>query len=285
MGWKDSAKSGGGGFLNGVEAVILGYQFTNEFPSENAKTDDTKKLYMVLTVQEAGAEESQDTTLNGGGGEFFEISADGHVLTSVDSGRAPKLWEASAIYKFVSSIVDAEPRFDDRLPDPNVSLTIDLRPIIGTRVRLEQVVVTDAKTGKALTRKVKAGKHAGKEFKVTNLQVVKVLELPAEGKKPATAAKKAATGASKPLAAAPAPSADLADTVDEFITNLLAAAEGNSLERTALSISVTRRGAKLKMAATEYDPIRKLLISEAYLADAAERGIVALDGSTVSLPF
>ena len=75
--WGDKNKSGGGGFLNNVDAKIIGYKFTNDFPGENAKQDEETKLYMILTVREDGADEDSETTLNGGGGEFFEISEDG----------------------------------------------------------------------------------------------------------------------------------------------------------------------------------------------------------------
>src|SRR6266704_467041 len=123
--WGDKNKSGGGGFLNNVWSKIIAYKFTNDFPSENAKPDEETKLYMILTVREDGAEENTETTLNGGGGEYFEISEDGQTLSSVDADRLPKLWAEGGIFKFIDSLVDVG--FPEaRLGDTEVTRVVNL---------------------------------------------------------------------------------------------------------------------------------------------------------------
>ena len=279
--WGDKNKSGGGGFLNNVWSTIKGYKFTNDFPSENAKADEETKLYMILTVREDGAEEDTETTLNGGGGEYFEISEDGQVISSVDEDRVPKLWSESGIFKFIDSLLDSD--FPEaRLGNTEETKVFDFRGMVGTRIYTEQkAVVVD---GKPLKRKVKKGKFAGKEFPVTNLVVTKIGELPAvkgaAATKATSAVKKATNGSGKAL---PAAAADFS-AADEFLTNLLADAKDNTLETKAISLAVTRKAAKLKMQEDQREPIRLTLIDPAYLAAAAERGVIVVDGTSVSLP-
>jgi hypothetical protein len=278
--WGDKNKSGGGGFLNNVWSKIVGYKFTNDFPSENAKADEDTKLYMTLTVREDGAEEDTETTLHGGGGEYFEISEDGQTITSVDEDRVPKLWAESGIFKFIDSLVDAD--FPEaRLGNTEETKKLNFSGIVGTRIYTEQkAVVVD---GKPLKRKVKKGKFAGKEFAVTNLVVSKIGELPVVKAASAakSAVKKATNGSGKVLPSA-APEVDYA-AADEFLTNLLADAKDNTLEMKAISLAVTRRGTKLKLAEEVREPIRLTLIDPAYLAAAATRGVIAIDGTSVSL--
>jgi len=285
--WGDKNKSGGGGFLNNVDAKIIGYKFTNDFPGENAQKDEETRLYMILTVREDGAEEDAETTLNGGGGEFFEISEDGQTLTSVDSDRAPKLWSEGGIFKFIDSLVEAEPLFAERLGDVEETKAQNFTAIVGTRVRLKQVVVL--KDGKPLLRKVKKGKFAGKEFPVTNLAVEKVLELPAVGAKGAKAVVKAAApkkntnGSGKPVAAAP--EVDTA-AADEFLTNLLAAAKTNTVKLADINLPITRLSVKLQTPDETREAIRALLTDAAYISDAVVRDIVTYNEKTgvIGLP-
>jgi len=284
--WGDKNKSGGGGFLNNVDAKIIGYKFTNDFPGENAKQDEETKLYMILTVREDGADEDSETTLNGGGGEFFEISEDGQTLTSVDADRAPKLWSEGGIYKFIDSLVDAEPLIGERLGDVEETKAQNFAAIIGTRVRLKQVAVI--KDGKPLMRKVKKGKFAGKEFPVTNLAVEKVLELPAvAGAKAAApkAGKKNTNGSGKPAAAAAAPVVDTA-AADEFLTNLLAAAKTNTVKLADINLPITRLSVKLQTPDETREAIRALLTDVAYISDAVVRDIVTYNEKTgvIGLP-
>jgi len=284
--WGDKNKSGGGGFLNNVDAKIIGYKFTNDFPGENAKQDEETKLYMILTVREDGADEDSETTLNGGGGEFFEISEDGQTLTSVDADRAPKLWSEGGIYKFIDSLVDAEPLIGERLGDVEETKAQNFAAIIGTRVRLKQVAVI--KDGKPLMRKVKKGKFAGKEFPVTNLAVEKVLELPAVAGAKAAApktGKKNTNGSGKPAAAAAAAAVDTS-AADNFVTSLLAAAKGNTVKLADINLPITRLAVKLQTTDEDREAIRALLTDAAYISDAVVREIVTYNEKTgvIGLP-
>jgi len=284
--WGDKNKSGGGGFLNNVWSVIKGYKFTNDFPGENAKKDEETKLYMILTVREDGADEDSETTLNGGGGEFFEISEDGLTLTSVDEDRVPKLWVDGGIFKFVDSMVDAEPLLAERLGDAEETLRQNFEALIGTRIFTVQQPV-NGKDGKPLMRKVKKGKFAGKEFPVTNLAVTKVGELPAVKGAAKSAAPKAGkkntNGSGKPAAAAAAVDTSAADN---FVTSLLAAAKGNTVKLADINLPITRLAVKLQTTDEDREAIRALLTDAAYISDAVLRDIVTYNEKTgvIGLP-
>jgi hypothetical protein len=81
MGARPSAfRKSGGGFLNQVDGVIAGYEFTDEFngvafvPGKVAGKDKFHSLYCVLSARVDGAEEDVTTTLFVGGADDFEVS-------------------------------------------------------------------------------------------------------------------------------------------------------------------------------------------------------------------
>lgn len=261
--WTDNAKAGGGGFLNNVDGVIVDYEFTRNPPYE-VKDDSKSPFFMILTVAVDGAEEPVTTTLRGGGGEFFDIIEDGKVLVSVDADRVPKLWDKSDIFRFLVKLEGADfPT--SRFPDPNESKTIDLRPMIGTRVRFVQTPVTDDK-GKALKSKPKtSGPHKGKSFTVTELGVSKVLALPD------------ADGTSDD---AEQSAADQYAAADAFLLGMVAEATGKKLKRDGFNLAATRYAGKKKIDGAVRDAMLATLRTDEYLGSAVERGVIALDGKT-----
>ena len=123
MGARPSSFKKSGGFLNGVDGVISGYQFTDEFNGVAfvaGKDPKTKKerfhsLYTVLSVRVDGADEDVTTTLFTGGADDFEVTDDGHTLSPIEEGR--ELGANTPFAKLVVSLVEAgfpESRSEER---------------------------------------------------------------------------------------------------------------------------------------------------------------------------
>src|SRR6266404_1481139 len=180
MGARPSSFKRGGGFLNGVDAVITGYTWTDAFNGKEfvaGKDPKTKKdkfhsLYFVLSARADGAEEDVTTTLFAGGFEDFEVSDDGHTLTPVEDGR--ELGGGTAFAKLLTSLVEAG------FPETNLSETeINYEPIIGTRVRFVQRV--NAEDTKKLGKQV--DKKTGKQYERKDLIIETVYDLPTSAAK------------------------------------------------------------------------------------------------------
>ena len=180
MGARPSQFKKGGGFLNGVDGQITGYQWTDEFNGEPFKggKDKTGKarfhsLYFVPSVRVDGAEEDITTTLFAGGYDDFEVSDDGLTITPHEEGR--QLGQNTAFYTFINSLV--KPEHGDGFPEERLSEDdINYEPIIGSRVRFEQRVNADnnKKLGK------RKDKRTGKEYDRQDLVVSEVYSLPGE---------------------------------------------------------------------------------------------------------
>jgi len=114
-----------GGFLNGVDATINDYQFTDEFngePFKPGKDPKTKKekfhsLYCVLTATADGADDAVTTTLFVGSADDWDVSEDGHTLTPAE-GRPEnqQLGGGLPFTKFIDSMCKSG--FDElKLPE------------------------------------------------------------------------------------------------------------------------------------------------------------------------
>jgi hypothetical protein len=224
-----------GGFLNNVDGMITGYEFTTEFPGADPnrpKKSDFNSLYFVLSVRQDGADEDVTTTLWGGSADDFEISDDGKTITPID-GRG--LGGTTDVARFIESLcVGGFP--ETNLPED----TINFEAIIGTRVRFIQVPQTD-KNGKPLMRKATSGKYKGKEFPQTATQVSHVLDLPkVAAKSNGKSAKpngKAAVVTSKANGKG-TPMPDVADLAASTLLDILSNADDNSVPKAKLRMKV-----------------------------------------------
>jgi hypothetical protein len=278
MAWSDKVKSGSGV----QEGTITGYSFTEGFPFGDKQTDD-ETIYMVLDVTPDGADEPVRKALYLGSGRYLAIEEDGQVLRAatnvdgekeVDDSGVPRLYEKGDVYQFLTSLEDAGFPAESRFPDPIETHAIDLRGMIGTRVRIVQEPVIDTKTGKPYKRVAKQGQHKGREFNVTTPRVSKVLGLPDERAKTGA---KMTNGTGKGKRAGNLLEDDLDDRADAFLVAMLQATKGRSMPRSALTLAVTRKAAKDGLSGEEREALRRRIFSEDYLVQASERGIIAFD--------
>ncbi len=304
MGWSEKAKAGGGG---SVEGVITDYTFMDTFPfagDDNNDSKDGDNVYMLLEVTVDGADEPVQRSLYLGSGQYLQIDEDGKVLKSTDDDGTPRLYDQGEVFKFIASLEEAGFPAEARFPDPEEEKVIDLRAMIGTRVRIANEVDEEA-TKKYGKRKVKKGKHKGKEFNRTYTKVTKVLALPDEdggsNKAKAKAGAKAGSKVSKAKASkAKAADEDADGDEDEdedepsisnkqadkmLVAVLKKQGKNDSIDKAGLPLAITRYFAatKGKGAVTseeERDALRRLVSDEDWLTEAAERGAIEFDASS-----
>jgi len=239
---KAKFRAAGGGFLNGVDGVIQGYEFTTKFPfaskNPNKKKSDFLSLFMVLRARVDGAEKDVTTTLWGGDASNFEISDDGLTLTLIEDGVV--LSGNTSLSHFIGS-------YDEQSEEGAMSddeTVINFEPIIGQRVRFVQVPysadeLADLKRrGKATTRP--DSKDPKKQWPLQWLQVDAVYG-PAEVN---LSAKDKAKGRTKGTAIAKSNGkAAASPSVDELaISTLIDIVKGNggSIPKSKLSMRVLK---------------------------------------------
>lgn len=172
------AKTGGGGFLNGVAAKITGYEFvlTPDMEIKKGKragqTWSPVSFIPAFRVDGADADVSSRFLLGDADRLALTVSEDGQTVTL---GEDVTLFADNEVIAFIQSLVAADFPEDRLDSDP---LTINLEPIVGTRVMLEQVV-NEEKTknqGKQVSAKT------GKSYDRKDLRVAQIIELPSVGK-------------------------------------------------------------------------------------------------------
>lgn len=258
-------RRGGGGFLNGVDGVISGYRWTDQFNGEDfepgkkpgTKEDKFHSLFMELSARADGADEDVTQNLFAGNYEDFEISEDSLTLTAKDGGDC-SIGGNTAAAKFVASLCEAgfpESKFDE---DPE---SINFEPMVGSRVRFGQAVVM-GKDGKPRKRIAKKGKFKGREFDDTTTVVEQVYE---SGGKKGAAPKDAKAGTGKKGKAAKEDAED--DSVESLATAFLlkiVAANKNKFGKGKLSMQLLKPENGL-FKHPEREAIRKLLNSDKFL--------------------
>lgn len=256
-----------GGFLNNVDGVISGYEFTDEFPggTKQAKKGDFNPLYFLLKVRVDGADDDIQTTLFAGSADDFEISRDGATLTPVAEGVG--LRESSDLAHFMATLLDSG------FPAANTELfysdspedAIDFRAIVGTRVRFVQAKDDEA-TKRLGPRK---DKKTGKSYDRQRLEVTKVYALPAS--RQATAPARAAKGGGKMNGSAK--DVSLIALADDVLVAIVQD-KGGSMPKAKLPLAVST-------AIDKQDPnreeLRRLIYTDDYLLAAADRGIITYD--------
>ena len=279
MGARPSQFKRGGGFLNGVDGVIAGYQWTDEFNGNEFKAGKDPKtgkekfhsLYYSLQVRVDGAEEDVTTTLFAGGYDDFEVSDEGHTLTPVEDGR--ELGASTAFAVFLDSLCYPNGRSGEAgFPEERLSETeINYEPIIGTRVRFEQKVNAEAtkKLGKVKDKKTDR-LYDRKDLVVTN-----VYDLPSN--KPA--GKSAAKG--KPAAKGAPATEDIKDLAGRALVEIVQAA-GGSIVKAKLSMKTLTT--PLLKGNPQRDAVRKYLCDgDANLAEYAEDGIITYEDGVITV--
>lgn len=270
MGARPSSFKKGGGFLNGVDGVIVSYQFTDEFNGEpfvagkNKVTGKPKfhALNCLLGVKVDGAEEIVYTTLFVGGFDDFEVSEDGLTLTPNEDGR--ELGAGVAFTTLIASLCQAGFP-EENLPEDE----INFEAIIGTRVRFEQK--TNTETTKKLGKQV--DKKTGKEYDRKDLVITNVYDLPGK------AAKAAPVKGAKPAAGKAKKSAepDFEDEAKDAVLAVLKANDGQ-VAKTKLAMKVTQKLLKHE----NREEIRILATSDDFLEKElgwtynAKKGIIAI---------
>lgn len=262
MGARPSSFKKGGGFLNNVDCVITGYEFTDEFngePFKPGKDPKTKKdkfhsLNVLLSVRVDGSDEDTTTTLFAGGFDDFEITDDGKTLTPAEDGH--ELGANTAFAKLITSLVEAG--FPETsLPEDR----INYESIIGTRVRLVQRK-NEEETKRLGKRK---DKKSGKEYDRNDLVVDQVYELPgakAEAKKTGGKANPPSkTGKKTAAPAAAEPEVDLEQLAKDTLVAIIADA-GGSIAKSKLSMKVLTK----LMKHEQREDVRKLIFTDEFLA-------------------
>lgn len=281
---RQAAFKTGGGFLNGVDGVIVNYEFSDEFngkafvPGKDPKTGKEffHGLFVKLTVRVDGATEDTPTTLRVGDADKFAISDEGHTITPVEDGFALAASQTWPIF-LASWEKAAETGAENESYEPGV---YNYEGIIGSRCRFEQQPLSAAEIarmkakGLATTRKGKVGTaNAGKEFPITNLVVTQVYELASVAKAaPAKAAGKAKAGK---VAAAPA-----AEEVD--IVALSGATLAEIVKKAGGSIEVGKIGVQVLTTAslkgnTAKPAVREFLTDLGNIAAITEDGVLGLE--------
>lgn len=262
MGARPSSFKKGGGFLNGVDGTITGYEFTDDMitkdgrqPFKPGKVKDAQgrtkdrfhSLNCILSVRVDGAEEDVTTTLFVGGAEDFTVEEDGHLLVPNEEGR--ELGASAGFSKFITSLCEAG------FPESRLSETeIRFEPIIGTRCRFEQRKDEEAtkKYGKRVDKKTK------REYDRQDLVVSQVYDLPeASGK--ANGKTKAGKPAAKP--GKDEGDVDVEELATETLLGILAEQDGNKIQQSKLGMKVL---VALKTHPNRED-VRKLLGSSDFL--------------------
>ena len=235
-------KQAGGGFLNGVDGVIVNNEFTTELPGGGSpkKGSDFTSLFNRLTVKVDGQDEEQTTHLFVGSADDFEIEDDGATITPVEESGG--LRANTNFSLFINDLVAAGFP-ESSLPEDQINFAA----INGTRCRFVQVIDEQMKKkGKKRTDK------NGKEWDYTRLSVEKVYALPKGG------------GAAK---SSGSNSGDAEKLAVQSLVALLKKAPGKALFKKKLPVAIINQvGAKHPLR-TE---VKDLVTSDEFLADRDE---------------
>lgn len=292
MGLLSKFKKGGGGFLNGVDGLIVDVQFTTELPGGGEPAADRKSdftsLFCKLSVREDGSEEPVSTHLFAGSADDFVVSDDGRTLTPVEGAS---LWGGTAFARFYESLV-ANGMTDTEVENGE---PLDFSHLIGVRahfvqVKDEEAMKRAAKNASKSRGKINAqGQRKGKDGKYYDQRTLEVSEVHSEGNEveeaPApvktTAAKSAAKTTAKPAgkkAAAVDADAELRSFTKDVVIAVVENAKGGKLVKNDLNTAITRYflTPALKGDARR-DSVRRLAYEDGLLEEMAEEGLIEFD--------
>jgi hypothetical protein len=278
MGLLDKFKKGGGGFLNGVDGVIVDYQFTDspDFGGAGASAPrgTFASFFCALTVRQDGSDADETTHLFVGSAEDFVISEDGHELQPVENAA---LWGNTAFAGFYESLVTHG--LEDI--DPEEGAALNFTHMIGARCRFiqvkdEQAMERAKKNARSSRGKInEQGQKKGKDGKYYDIRTLQVSAVHSTGDAPASKpnGKPAAKASGKPALAA---ANRLAEKAQATLVAILEAEKGNSLSKSKLNVAVTRALQKDK----DRDEVRKLLYDDETLDTLVDAGVIEYDKSS-----
>ncbi len=229
---------------------------------------DSGSKFVNVNVTYKGDNDITERYLLGGADQWAPNAAKTGAISIKEGGR---IWNKSDVFKLMKSIIDAG--------FPKARLGGDLSVLVGldvhvTRVTQEGSTYKDKKTGQDRQR--------------TTLLVSKIYTEAAQlasgayaGGKPAAAAKAAPKAAAK--AGAPVVSGD--DSVnDEFTTEVLVEVLGktNPIAKADVKSPAFLIITKKKQSAIR-EAVQARLVNDAFLGSLVEAGLIAYDGTTISL--
>ncbi len=272
---------GGGGYLKGVTGTILGITFdSKEWPSTKKK-DGYSTLSAKLTFQLEGATAPAITFLKAG---FFypenqTISEDGTTLGSDRPGAI--IGRDTELAKFIESIEGIDPSVFEGCDGRNFDA-----PTKGLRVTFDRELDEEGtkKFGKRSYEKKDGTKgEAPRDFLIVSAVLGKV-EVKAGASKPVASTKKPVAGAKAAKATPAAPKAAAPAAGVDADTALLAIIEeaGGKVERKVMGSKATRYRLKANLDEAAGEALRTQLMSDEYINDAVVRGVIDLDGGTIS---
>lgn len=274
MGFRGGLKSGGG-FWNNVDGKLTNFVFTDVPPGDDAEAGEW--LYLVPSFQADGSEDETTQHLFFGAVERYSVSKDGKTVTSLNEdgsdAEVTTIGAKTPAGRFLDSLVTQgeEKGIEAILPDLEGGDPLNLDALEGTRVRLVQEK-DEAGTKK---RGQRTDPKTGKKYDRTVTVVAAVYDLPG-----AKTGGKAGTKGAKGKGGDEA----IRDKADKVVTDLIAASTDKKNKTGETPVS------KFKIAAlkayakdADKDAVIKLLGTEEYRLDAAERGVFAYDaeGETV----
>ena len=256
-----------GGRLNGVEGTITGLELTTTFPFGEGTSkfkDAGTPIYAVLTVRPDGADEDIIEPLKAGKEEDFTIEDDAMSLTPANEGQG--IHPSSKFGKLLGSLVENS---NGQFSEETLGFTnwpenrLNFGAMVGARVKFTRV--KDAELQEKFGKK--KDKKSGKEYDRDYLAVAEVFSVVTpKGSKSG----KPSAGKSK---AVEFDAQDAADTVLPVIVEKA----GGTLQKRQLS-------AKLQVTLTSKHPlyenrdaIRELILSDDYLVEASDRGVIEYD--------
>ena len=274
MGFKGKS---GGGFWNGVDGKLVSFKFTNVGPGEGTNAGDW--LYLVPSFLADGAEAETTQHLFFGGVDRYSVSKDGKTAQGITADGEPSevtsYGAKTPAGRFLDTLVEkgSELGIEALLPDLDGGDPINLEAIEDVRVRIvqEKDEAGTAKRGQRVAAN-------GNKYDRTNSIIAAVYELPG--------GKKAAKGG-KPAKGAKADVNATRDKADTIVLQLIADSQKADKKNKTGETPVS----KFKMAAlralgkdADKDAVIKLLGTEEYRTDAAEREVFAYDeaGETVA---